>query len=407
MSVKKKKICLFSDHHISNNPRVWKEAFCWEKLGYDVEIVTMFTSKQALIKDKSILEGHQIQYSCFLNMIAEQQNILVRSFYRLKKKCFEFLFKKFGIVSPNILTYAPFLMLNRVLKSNADFFSAHMETAFWVGSKLIEKNKKVFFDIEDWYSHHYLVPGRPVKYLQYLEKSALQKGLFCVTTSEAMANAVKEFYHSEKQLYVIYNGFSTNENYVGKPKVVSSDVKRIVWFSQRVGPHRGIEQLVEALQYVHEPSELHLLGNVTPEYKSEIVSKISSITSHTVVFHDPIPHHELTTFLNQFDLGVATEMEVDENRKLTITNKILQYLQSGIKVLATNTPGQLEVQRYFPQIISLVGVNDTPQQWGEVISQAMKNTQVDIAKTHQTFNEIFSQEAQEQKWRALESKYMI
>ena len=45
-----KKVCLLSDHHICINPRLWKEAFFYENLGFEVVVLTMWQSNMFLEK---------------------------------------------------------------------------------------------------------------------------------------------------------------------------------------------------------------------------------------------------------------------------------------------------------------------------------------------------------------------
>jgi hypothetical protein len=58
---------------------------------------------------------------------------------------------------------------------------------------------------------------------------------------------------------------------------------------------------------------------------------------------EPVRHDELPGLLSRFDVGLALEPRLPANRDLTITNKILQYLNAGLAIVATPTQGQLEV----------------------------------------------------------------
>ena len=72
-----KKVCLFSDHHICINPRLWKEAFFYENLGFEVVVLTMWQSNMFIEKDKQILKGHNIEYISYLNIIPGANSILI------------------------------------------------------------------------------------------------------------------------------------------------------------------------------------------------------------------------------------------------------------------------------------------------------------------------------------------
>ncbi len=401
-----KKICILTDHHISYNPRVWKEAFIWEKLGYEVVILNMWISEQSLERDLAILKDHTIRYECYLNLIPAKIPKGRHYFYRIRKRIFAELQKRFKVGLKWTLSYAPEKMISCAIKEQADFYSAHLECAFFAGRELSRKGMKVFFDFEDWYSRDYLVPERPVTLLRKLENFALNKGLFCITTSNAMASALAGNYNSRKPA-VIYNGFSALENVTkqGSQQLVKAK-PRFIWFSRTVGANRGIERFVELLRHLKTPVELHLLGESSEEYRQEVISIFPSMQGHSLHFHDFLPHEKLTGFLSEFDLGLAIEENINDNKELTISNKILQYLQAGIKVLATKTEGQVEVQQYFPSQVEILQDGDSNELHAAQVEQWLRMPAPDPLKGIQIFNEIFSQEAQEKKLTELADTYL-
>lgn len=400
---KKFKICLLSDHHISYNPRLWKEAFYWEKCGYEVVIINMWISDKALERDYALLKGHNIRYEPYLNLIPGKISGAKRLFYRIRKRAFAEIQKKLNKGFQWAISYAPDKMIEAAIQENADVYSAHLECAFYAGRSLIKKGKKVFFDFEDWYSHDYLVPERPVGLLSKLEHFALHNGLFCLTTSEIMANALSKFYNAQRRPVVVYNGFPRSEHVIHSiPKQSTSP--KLIWFSRNVGKNRGIEKLIDTLRYLHTPVELHLLGETAKEYKLEVDNQfVNSI--HSVFFHDFIPHNQLTKFLSGFSLGLALEQNINANRNLTITNKILQYLQAGLKVFGTDTAGQIEVQTCFPESVRLVSLADTAEGWAEQLQQCLDPHWLNQPMDFEKFDNIFSTEAQELKLKKLAEAY--
>lgn len=397
------KICLLSDHHISYNPRLWKEAFFWEQCGYEVVIINMWISEKALERDQELLKGHNIRNICYLNLIPGKISDRKRNYYRIRKRFYAEIQKRFRWGAPWAISYAPEKMIEAALKENANVYSAHLECAFYAGRTLIQKGKKVFYDFEDWYSNDYLVPERPVQLLSSLERFALNHGLFCLATSESMAQSLTAYYSCTRKPVVVYNGFSQKENIVLHTRSNSSK-PRLVWFSRNVGKYRGLEKIVEALQYVDTPIELHLLGESTDEYRNEITNSFHN-SVHSVHFHDFIPHHQLTSFISGFSLGLAVEENVNANRKLTVTNKILQYIQAGIRVLGTDTAGQSEVQEYFPDRIFLVPTEGSVQEWANQIQRCL-NLPLNKSDDYlEVFNNVFSKEAQELKLKKLAEEH--
>lgn len=401
------KICLLSDHHVCINPRLWKEAFYYEKKGYEVVILSMRQSKQLLEKDFEILKGHRISYKAYLNLTAGEIQGIKRFFYRLRNRLAAEMqrFLKIGIKWA--ISAAPELMLKKAIEENANLYVAHLECAFYVGRDLIKAGKKVAFDFEDWYSHDYLVPQRAVSLLNKVERYALMHGLFCTTTSQSMAAALNEYHHIDKNITVIYNGFPEDALSEKEEPIESSNGdKRIklLWFSRNIGPDRGIEYLLKALENCTVPVALHLLGMLDVGYK-EFLNKNFPFQQHQLILHSFMPHHLLAGFISKFDIGLAIEENINENKSHTISNKILQYLQVGVPVLATNTKGQKEVADYFPATVCLVDIEDV-HQWEDAIQFLSNIAEAEKQNQKKIYQQIFSWQAQEKKLDGLIEKYL-
>ncbi|MES2431359.1 MAG: glycosyltransferase [Bacteroidota bacterium] len=396
------KICLISDLHLSSNPRVWKEAKILSANGYDVTILTVFTDGERKKKDLKILEGYPIKYVGGINLIKEEVSVFKRFSYRTMAK-FSKLVKQFlKMDTPWILGFSPSEMLEKAAAENADLYIAHTEYGMYIGNKLIERNKKVGYDFEDWYSHDYIVPFRPVSLLKRIEKFALETGAFCFCPSIAMAKGIQQQTGCNNKIDVIYNGFSINEKNLKTADVVKKS-NSLIWFSQTIGAGRGIETMIEALQFLDEKIEFHLLGNIDDDYKNSLIDLFSDKNGNQLIFHPTVNHNELLGFLSQFSIGLALEQNYPESRDTTITNKILQYVQAGIKVLATDTKGQLEVATYFPELVEIVELKD-PKDWARGVAKLLNTPSVNEDITDQKFSEIFSLEAQEKKILAAVSK---
>jgi glycosyltransferase involved in cell wall biosynthesis len=124
---------------------------------------------------------------------------------------------------------------------------------------------------------------------------------------------------------------------------------RLYWFSQTVGPHRGLEEAVVALGILKGKAELHLRGNISEEYKAGLLALAKSKgVENNLKFHPRVhPEHLLET-AGEFDAGLAPERLERKDYALTVTNKFFTYLLAGLAVAATDTPGQREILRQIP-----------------------------------------------------------
>jgi len=394
-----KKICLISDHHLCINPRLWKEAFLYEKEGFVVVVITMWQSADLLRRDKDMIRGHNIEYKCYLNMIPGQLPPLSRFFYRLRKRLAGEAqrFLKFG--TGWAISYAPELLIREALCENADLYAAHLECGFFAGRVLVKEGKKVSFDFEDWYSKDYLTRDRAVKLLSDLESFALKNGTFCTAPSTSMAAALRHTYQSSCEITVIYNSFPDeefSENSFHKPKKNNTKYS-LIWTSRTVGTGRGLETLVQALEKLQIPIELHIIGKCANGYEEILRSKWPYFQGHELIFHDFIAHKDLLKEIAKYDLGLAIENKEPANKNTTISNKIFQYLLAGIKVLATDTEGQKEIAAYFKGFVNIVAV-DQPEEWkNQIESIILAKNQANFEDVKKIYTENFSWPAQEEK----------
>jgi hypothetical protein len=67
----------------------------------------------------------------------------------------------------------------------------------------------------------------------------------------------------------------------------------------------------------------------------------------------------MVNFVNQFEYGLALEDSFPSNKDLTISNKILLYLQLNLHVIATSTKGHLELKPDFGGSISFIETGKT------------------------------------------------
>ena len=100
---------------------------------------------------------------------------------------------------------------------------------------------------------------------------------------------------------------------------------RVHWFSQTIGPGRGLEEAIDAIGMLNGPAELHLRGHILESYRNHI--EILSNQRRVDLFVHPLIDHDLVIeSLSDFDIGLALERTSNDGYSLTISNKIFSYL---------------------------------------------------------------------------------
>lgn len=334
----KARICIVSQSHICRNPRVYKEATCLATQGYQVSILTAIYADELLKEDEQLLAGFSINYHFY----SDQRKLTLRTLLdKSLKKIFTLLQVKFGLSSVYSLGYAPGRLKIKCKREAADLYIMHQEMPLVVGCKLLNEGLKVGFDLEDFYSEDLLPAARrqrPVKLLSKAESFALNKGAFTLTTSTSLSAYLTKKYGG-KNPYVIRNVFPLPAN-----KLMSNaagKALKLYWFSQTIGPGRGLDLLIAAANKVSSPLEIHLRGKPVNAYTDMLRKNLKP--HHQLVLKSIIPNAEIISDMQNYDIGLALEPITPLNKMLTTSNKLFHYLSGSLPVIISPTSGQKEI----------------------------------------------------------------
>ena len=194
----------------------------------------------------------------------------------------------------------------------------------------------------------------------------MQRCTFKLTTSQVMANALAKTYEANSP-QVIYNVFPRADGVAPKLLELSQPLK-LHWYSQTIGPGRGLETLFAALPYLKDSVEIHLRGNYPPSSQAWMEPMIPTEWRSRVNIHDAVSNAELPLRIAEYDIGLALEMSECESRYYTATNKLFQYMQAGLAVIASDTAGQREIMNQMPDVGTLIACN-SPSELAAAINQ--------------------------------------
>jgi hypothetical protein len=171
-----------------------------------------------------------------------------------------------------------------------------------------------------------------------IEGAILSSATFLTTASPAIAAAYAEKYGVCP--IPIHNTFplpGTNPDLSPAP----GEGLRLYWFSQTIGPRRGLEDVVRAIGIAGIPGELHLRGRPIPGYVESLIRLGAEVApALKVVQHDVGPPDSMVELAAGYDVGLSVEQPHVLNRSLCLTNKAFTYALAGLAVVFTDTPGQ-------------------------------------------------------------------
>lgn len=355
-----KKICIVTTRHISYNPRVLKEADAFFSRGYAVSVVTVNNHSDQYRFDCELMKTrrwtlHTVNFR--KDAPSEKRGWIVLS---LSQKFFLFLSRlifRFGIAER--AAQKGFSALARLaVAQKADFYIAHHAEALgaaWMGARAAGAG--FGFDAEDFHTgmSESAQPAKNEAIISFLEKKYLPRCTHFTAASKGIGEAYAKKYGVRSHTTVL--------NVFPREAIRVSGVHipvRFYWYSQVIGPNRSLETLLEAAAKIQNPFELHLRGSFhSNEYQAKMESLVEQYSlGGKVFFHPPILAERIIADAAQYDVGLALESAVSENRNICVTNKIFSYLMSGLAIVGTDTDGQKDIFSNFPAAVRMCRMND-------------------------------------------------
>jgi len=332
---------------VSHNPRLLREADSLANAGHDVRVITPSFTPELDRRDRRQLKRRKWRHEKIdylpLGVMGKARSIFIRG----RRRGASELYKKFGGRRLAEYSYASAFPEQRRQASleSADWFIAHAQPALPIAAAAARRwNARLGFDCEDLLSDHGIGSAEIVR---QIEAIYLRDCDYVSAPSKGIADRLQRDYDIKPPV-VLYNVFPL---YLAKdmlsPAERPSEVVRLHWFSQTIGPGRGIEEAIEACGMLGEGVELHLRGNPSAGYDAAILA-LASQRRVNLKLHPQIDHDDLIKAMDQFDVGLALERSEHTNYALTVTNKIGSYLLAGLAIAATDTAGQREILEQIP-----------------------------------------------------------
>ena len=355
-----KKLLISIGGHLSSAPRVQKEAKALRDAGAIVFIRGTWWSQALAAEDKALALAMGVD----LAPVVDISNTGIQShLQRIRQRIGREIFARFGWVTRSAFGIGTPEMLREARRINADLTMVHSEAGLWVGKKLLADGRRVGVDFEDWFSQDLPLAdrkGRPVSALQALERQLLRDAHCCLTTSHALAGALASDAGTSRVPTVVPNCFPSamRVNALRGTRDAKPDgVVSFHWFSQTIGPGRGLETLALALPSLRGPWQVTLRGALR-SHSDWFDSTFPVAVRSRVHLLDPVPNGDLLARAMSHDVGLALEVPFCSSRDLTATNKIFEYMRAGLAVIATHTLGQAEVMRACPGAGDLIPPED-------------------------------------------------
>ena len=173
-----------------------------------------------------------------------------------------------------------------------------------------------------------------------IERYCLPKVDYAITVNESIARLFKEEYNKDfsviRNVPLITKPFLNDRETLRKELGLPASKKIIILQGAGINIDRGAEELVESMTYL--PEYLLLIiggGDVIPDLKKIVLEKN---LQNQVWFIPKQPIEILRKYTAACNLGVTLDKANNINYKLSLPNKLFDYIHAGVPVLTSDLP---------------------------------------------------------------------
>lgn len=173
---------------------------------------------------------------------------------------------------------------------------------------------------------------------QKLEGYIIPKLKTCITVNDSIAKIYEAKYNVP--FYIIRNISDFDQSFIPKSRVQLSlpeDKKIILLQGAGINVDRGAEELIDAMEFVQN-AVLYIIGSgdVWENLKQKV--SFNKNIQNKVVLINKLPKSELINYTFNADIGLSIDKNTNLNYLYSLPNKIFDYIQAEIPILASRLP---------------------------------------------------------------------
>jgi glycosyltransferase involved in cell wall biosynthesis len=245
----------------------------------------------------------------------------------------------------------------------AELYVAHYVAALPAAARAAARYGAAYaFDAEDF--HLGDLPDAPQHALERqviraIESRYLPGAAYSTAASPLIADAYTETYGISLPT-VILNVFpKVNAPTSPTPCGSAAPGPSLYWFSQTIGPGRGLETAIEAIARAKSAPHLYLRGTPAVGYDDHLRSLAVRLgTADRLHFLDPAAPDELERLGSLYDLGYSGEAGLSSNNLRALGNKLFSYLLGGVPSLATDIPAHRRISSEMGKAMTLFPIGN-------------------------------------------------
>ena len=271
------RICIVTPGALGSNPRVVKEATALHEAGHDVNVISIRTLPHLEFCDRNVLAVAPWR--------ATRIDLNLGTRYRIERitqLAAKFAFRVLPLpplANRSISAYTR-LLTKHATAVCADLYIAHYVAALPAAAGAAARNGTAYaFDAEDFHlGDQPDVPRNAMnkQIIRAIESRYLPGAVYVTSASPLIAEAYAKTYGISLPT-VILNVFpKANAPAVPTPCGSAKPGPSVYWFSQTIGPGRGLETAVEAIALARSTPHLYLRGSLAAGYGELLSQSISA-----------------------------------------------------------------------------------------------------------------------------------
>lgn len=258
------------------------------------------------------------------------------------------------------------------------------------------KRKKIIYDSHEYFCYTPELISRPKiqKIWLSIEKYFVPKIKTAITVNSSIAEIYKKQY--DVDFKVIRNIPALDKYYLfirnPKPRKmigIPENKKMVILQGAGININRGAEELIESFQFIDD-AVLFIIGSGDVFEKLKEMRKTLKLEEKVFIL-DKMPFSQLVHFTSNADIGISIDKATNPNYQYSLPNKIFDYIQIGVPVLASNL---VEIDKIYAQFdIGLKIENHEPKHIAEQLNKMIHaNGQV------KTWKNNLKKAAEEYNW---------
>jgi len=343
-------ICLITPGHVSSTPRLVKNADSLAQAGYRVHVVAGAPSPKFDSLDNDIVAKARWGYTRVETRSGP--GVLLRKAARLYSRR---LVTFFGASTPSIAEQAHYAHTKRLscvaAGVRAQLYLGHCLAALPVAAHAAGKNSCGYgFDMEDFHdaeTEEAMRDNVEVAVRRAIQGRLLPQAKPLLAASPLISEQCLKAYGVEPR--ILLNVFPLADAPAAaqsRPPISTENPAILYWFSQTVGPGRGLEDAIAVMGKMRVPAEMHLRGFVSAGYEARLQSlALAAGLARPLRFLPPGSPAEMARLAAAADMGLSIELQTPLNRDICLPNKIFVYLLAGIPQAMSTTTAQLSFSR--------------------------------------------------------------